>query len=874
MTCQNEFSQLLAGFVAVPVSLLDFDARGHHPRQVDRRIQSRLRDVFAVNCEPAVSANHVDGVLTEKELHVVLSELGVSAAELKQTLCNGTYPRLERTRIWCPSGRHRIQTAIDLFGTESSWVVQLYCIPDSFTDDARSKVVRALSERYHPQFSHSDGEVFCSVRRHRASERQVQSWSVRLTPCKRISLRMLLGEKSRMKMYSQIGGATAQATVLEAFDRLTVFPGLWEGLQLGNIHKHLALRCNDQIVSYLSHIYHVWHRIAGDDQCMRNSVDIETVRRLQSLAPEASAADRAIICELMDTRQIFVEVHDSAIRERIKQRLLGLRTVIPTIRSFHENMKLFTILVKILRQYLIPHKPKSQLIGGLAEDWHSPPAPVVEVSEGVFHTTTSPLSFSLAWQHMALAALRNFPDLCNESPKQDRKDYMRANIQPSSVSAFYRSAKLLGFSNRIVDDHLGSPLHSQDKSVAAVASDNRTDVEIKAAQKRFGRPHARTFRQIRKIAFFPQLQAAAPVGPTVAYIYTDILNAFIRLADFESSREPRVISIWGGSQVGHDAQDPTAAWPGPVQLSDIHRGTQTDGVVQCRVERGTHDSEAPGQAEVVVAQDVPSPHGIGHSSKELEDVVSSPRPSFDTNRSPVESQHGLSPVSFSIGGRSLLQTPTSRAVSARRSTRDFLPFGRSLTGGSALSDSASRDNVLHRQSDASRSLLHTPARSVREVPSLSRTLLDTPNRSLLVDHAANRAALPNDILFTPYQLLGSGPSLIRDSSRSLLHTPDHTSFVAPSSQGSLFRGSVSEYLTLSRAVSSSQTHADAIRHGSEDDDLIDVALTPPLLPSELGLTPFDGGSPTIRSESERTILETPQISEHDGFFDSESEYLV
>lgn len=190
--------------------------------QVDRFIQSRLRDVFAANFEPDISANHVDGVQDAKGPSTILSELGVSVQELKQTLYSRNYPRVEQTRICCPNGRHRIETAIEAYCLELCWTVQPYCIPDSFTGGAHRVVLQGLYKRYSPQFAHFGGEGFCNARRHHTNEKQVQRWSLKLILCKRVSLCMLLGDKSRMKMYRQISGATAPATFLEAFEVLVI----------------------------------------------------------------------------------------------------------------------------------------------------------------------------------------------------------------------------------------------------------------------------------------------------------------------------------------------------------------------------------------------------------------------------------------------------------------------------------------------------------------------------------------------------------------------------------------------------------------------------------------------------------------------------
>ena len=73
--------------------------------------------------------------------------------------------------------------------------------------------------------------MYCNVRRFQAEDNdsEVSSWMSRLTNCKRISLKQLLKNEE----------------ITELFDSLIPFPGLWAGLELGNIQKHLALRCDE-----------------------------------------------------------------------------------------------------------------------------------------------------------------------------------------------------------------------------------------------------------------------------------------------------------------------------------------------------------------------------------------------------------------------------------------------------------------------------------------------------------------------------------------------------------------------------------------------------------------------------------------------------
>jgi len=43
--------------------------------------------------------------------------------------------------------------------------------------------------------------------------------------------------------------------LIKAFNKLRVFPSLWNSLELGNIQKYQALHCDKEILHYVKHIY-------------------------------------------------------------------------------------------------------------------------------------------------------------------------------------------------------------------------------------------------------------------------------------------------------------------------------------------------------------------------------------------------------------------------------------------------------------------------------------------------------------------------------------------------------------------------------------------------------------------------------------------
>lgn len=138
---------------------------------------------------------------------------------------------------------------------------------------------------------------------------------------------------------------------------ITDISGILSGLELGNVHKHLSLHCDSNIIHFLeSHVKKTWLDITGNDPSVQRYVDPVTVRRLQFRVPAASVSDRRSITQMFDDGDIFTGISDTELRERVKQNVLALKVVIPSVESFHENMKFFSLGMKLFVRILLIHR--------------------------------------------------------------------------------------------------------------------------------------------------------------------------------------------------------------------------------------------------------------------------------------------------------------------------------------------------------------------------------------------------------------------------------------------------------------------------------------------------------------------------------------
>ncbi|KXJ84994.1 hypothetical protein Micbo1qcDRAFT_111839, partial [Microdochium bolleyi] len=213
--------------------------------------------------------------------------------------------------------------------------------------------------------------------------------------------------------------------IVRALDKLYPFPGLWGGLHLGNIHRHLAIHCDEQIISYINHIETVWGRITNGHIQARGCADLHTVKFLQFKAPGVCETDRLSITKAMNSGNIFSLITNDRIRQRILINILSLKTVIPSIATFHENMKYFSIGAKILRNVFkfeststLARDPPS-LLQQFCKRWQCTPSAMIEVGPNIVHSVPTTANARLAFIVLFIAALRQFDTLSAESPLQD-----------------------------------------------------------------------------------------------------------------------------------------------------------------------------------------------------------------------------------------------------------------------------------------------------------------------------------------------------------------------------------------------------------------------------------------------------------------------
>lgn len=294
----------------------------------------------------------------------------------------------------------------------------------------------------HTQYS--DGEVYCNVRRSQKSKHitETAAWKARLTNCKRIGLNQLL----------------KRPDLTEHLDHLISIPGLWVGLELGNIQKHLALRCDEEIKRYLRHIRTVWETMTMSNKDIQMMTDIDTVRLLQLRVPSLSRVDQSFIQGAMASGMLFPRIVDPKWREEILGAILSVDCLIPSLKTMHENLKYLEVGAKILKTILISSNPRLTIHNALRSAWTCNGNVFFENSEGREYLKkgySDEFLWDIVYKQVWIWALRNFAELGGRAPlKEPRQSSYQTKSNSVLQYKFAQFAKYLGINTEKIASSL------------------------------------------------------------------------------------------------------------------------------------------------------------------------------------------------------------------------------------------------------------------------------------------------------------------------------------------------------------------------------------------------------------------------------------
>ncbi|PKK42011.1 hypothetical protein CI102_12847, partial [Trichoderma harzianum] len=380
--------------------------------------------------------HQLTGYIDQRIQTRLLNILKLNADELRRLTSSEAIPSIAGRDICCVVNSGVLQAAKELHGLDDLFecTVQICCLPPP-----QSKKM-------------SDGDIFQNVRYFAKQRRYdvAQQWINILSAPKRRHLTSMFN----------------RPIIMDSLDRLLCYPGLWAGLQLGNWAKHLAAHVDDCIVNYLGHINSSYERIFFGHEDLKHLLDESTVYQLQNLTPAWCKGDRIYIQEAFRQRLIFTTIQSEEVLKQLEQNILSFTGIIPSIQTFHQNMKYLTIGVKILEKFIEVKpsvvnkgditKTKPSLFVNLSRDWFvDKAAESLQVDHEKF-IAPKKRHVNLSFAQLLVAALRYFPLLSIEATLQDVGGDGEAPLVSSDyIKLLCKTAKQLGFDNEKIRKQTG-----------------------------------------------------------------------------------------------------------------------------------------------------------------------------------------------------------------------------------------------------------------------------------------------------------------------------------------------------------------------------------------------------------------------------------
>lgn len=275
----------------------------------------------------------------------------------------------------------------------------------------------------------------------------------------------------------------------------------------------------------LEHIPMVWDSILLETNISREVVDLTTVQRLEGLAPFYSKTDRQDVIAAMGSNQIFRMVVDERDRDILLKNILSVKSLIPSLYTFVEDLKWLEVCCKPLKNIL-----GSSFKGSIRQSFYSCCRPrerlELEAAEGLWKNCAVSSEAQDKWVRYAqvwATCLREFPNLQTKLPRKELGKDIRKNKGPDTAIENIVASKALrlGFETLSTTACRDVVRTVSSFSAAPYGRPAFTSLSILPKKRRSGRPYEADYVRDRDHIFLPQLLA----GP--AESDTDIGSFFV-----------------------------------------------------------------------------------------------------------------------------------------------------------------------------------------------------------------------------------------------------------------------------------------------------------------------------------------------------------
>ncbi|KAL4862025.1 hypothetical protein BDV12DRAFT_179456 [Aspergillus spectabilis] len=391
------------------------------PRFRDERNEERLVSIFQENqCDRLDHQNRIPVTISARALNDILISNNITLSALKTS----EPPFLNispESPLIALHGWHRYESAKRHFHDTDHrwWIVTLY---DS--EGLPPSIKTQIREDSSTSMPFSDGEIYYYLRKyHQLSDNILfRKWFLRLQT------------ESKKRDYYRLHERIEYKPLCDALDTLIPFPALLSFFRIGNTRRLFRMKCPEEISTAVQCVYNIWSAILEGFET--SLLDSASVKYLEGRSPLWSKTDQRFINDLFKERKLFSNFQISS-HELLKQRVMAINTIIPSITTVLENTKYLEPPAILIRS-LLPPKFEGTIKDQLQQIYSNP--------------NNTP--FWQAYRELWLVSLRVFPYLTQFKPLQgmnrDRKIYKgdyRGYIASSAIRLGFSTPQIQNISS-------------------------------------------------------------------------------------------------------------------------------------------------------------------------------------------------------------------------------------------------------------------------------------------------------------------------------------------------------------------------------------------------------------------------------------------
>lgn len=215
----------------------------------------------------------------------------------------------------------------------------------------------------------------------------------------------------------------------------------------------------------------------------------------------------------------------------MQRSILAINRVIPSLTTFHKNIKFISIRASIIKTHLNIAQPKSNgrrtttLLSKLTQTWNPTKQPFVEVNKGRFRLLAGKPSLLLSYTQLFISMLRQFPQLSDHIALRNRRsDAAFAQLDHKCLERLFNRANALGFKNNKV--YTGKPPLQAFAPHSPSPPKDLTTTNL--SKWRGSKPFINTLFKLRKSCFLPSLahNKVWITFPTPSFIQNNLVTSF------------------------------------------------------------------------------------------------------------------------------------------------------------------------------------------------------------------------------------------------------------------------------------------------------------------------------------------------------------